>query len=151
VLVVGVDWTQHTVAAALGAGVTGCLAKDPEFVGVAGSLQAVATGAMVMSPELLSLWLPRPRSSSEGRSLARLDKLTVRERQVLTLLSEGLSTDETARSCGVSPVTIKSHVSHALAKLGARNRLEAVLMVREALVANNGPGGARRGRHVAEV
>ncbi|MEU4914284.1 LuxR C-terminal-related transcriptional regulator [Streptomyces fradiae] len=42
-----------------------------------------------------------------------------------------MSTSEVARQCGVSTATVKSHVSHALARLGARNRLEAVLMLRE--------------------
>jgi DNA-binding CsgD family transcriptional regulator len=58
--------------------------------------------------------------------------LTDREHEVLSLLADGMSTVEAARSLGVSPATIKSHVSHALPKLGARNRLEAVLLIRNA-------------------
>jgi DNA-binding NarL/FixJ family response regulator len=56
--------------------------------------------------------------------------LTEREYEVLNLLAEGMSTAEAATELRVSPATVKSHVSHALPKLGARNRVEAVLMIK---------------------
>ncbi len=138
VLLIGVDWSRATVEAAISAGVTGCLVKDPDLTGIVGGVHAVAGGNMVLSPELLAMHLPWPRAAGPGGRdggnwYSVLRRLSDREREVLALLGEGMSTAEAAKRCGVSAATIKSHVSHALAKLGARNRLEAVLMVKDAV------------------
>lgn len=136
VVLIGVDWSRCGLDEAVAAGATGCLVKDPELRGMVGSVCAVAGGNVVLSPQLLELYLPRlsPGAARQRESLEAVLRLSERERQVLTMLGEGMSTAETAKRCGVSTATIKSHVSHALIKLGARNRLEAVLMVRGALV-----------------
>lgn len=136
VLLIGVDWSRATVGAAISAGVTGCLVKDPDLTGIVGGVHAVAGGHMVLSPDLLAMHLPRPagpggRDGDKWYSVLR--RLSEREREVLALLGEGMSTAEAAKRCGVSAATIKSHVSHTLAKLGARNRLEAVLMLKDAV------------------
>lgn len=136
VLLIGIDWTRRGLNEAAAAGAVGFLVKDPELTGIVGGVQAVAAGNVVLSPELLDLYMPRPAANGsttrrQGPAEA-VGRLSEREREVLTLLGEGLSTAEAARVCGVSSTTIKSHVSHALTKLGARNRLEAVLMVKEA-------------------
>lgn len=135
VVLIGVDWTRRGVDVAVAAGAAGCLVKNTDLSGVIGAVHAVASGNRVLSPELLSFYIAR--SAADPRRHATrdaVDRLTDRERQVLALLGDGMSTMEVARKCGVSSVTIKSHVSHALAKLGARNRLEAVLMVKDALL-----------------
>jgi DNA-binding NarL/FixJ family response regulator len=137
VLLIGVAWTRAGLDGALAAGATGCLVKTAELTGLAGAVHAVAGGNRVLSPELLDLYVTRPAPAGTRRR-CRLDAvrtLTEREREVVTLLAEGLSTAEVARFCRVSRATVKSHVSHALGKLGARNRLEAVLMVQAALTA----------------
>lgn len=135
VLMIGVDWTRATVGAAISAGVTGCLVKDPDLTGIVGGVHAVAVGNMVLSPDLLAMHLPGPAGSGsrDGKWYTALRRLSDREREVLALLGEGMSTAEAAKRCGVSAATIKSHVSHALTKLGARNRLEAVLMLKDAV------------------
>lgn len=136
VLLIGVDWSRATVETAISAGVTGCLVKDPDLTGIVGGVHAVAGGNMVLSPELLAMHIPHPRPAGArdgGKWYSVLRRLSDREREVLALLGEGMSTAEAAKRCGVSAATIKSHVSHALAKLGARNRLEAVLMVKDAV------------------
>jgi len=117
-----VDW-------ALSIGATGCVVKDAKMGGLADAVHAVAGGYLLFSPELAAqagpsdVVTPFPLQRSNSG-------LTDREHEVLGLLADGLSTVEAARSLGVSPATIKSHVSHALPKLGARNRLEAVLLIR---------------------
>jgi two-component system, NarL family, nitrate/nitrite response regulator NarL len=133
VLLVGIDWTRRGLDDAAAAGAVGFLVKDPELTGIVGGVQAVAAGNVVLSPELLELYVPRSADGSarHQRAAEAVHRLSDREREVLTLLGEGLSTAEAARVCGVSSTTIKSHVSHALTKLGARNRLEAVLMVKD--------------------
>lgn len=134
VLLIGVDWTRRGLDEAVVAGATGCLVKDTDLTGIVGAVHAVACGNMVLSPELLGLHIARPRPGAVDRRESReaVLRLSDREREVLILLGEGMSTAEAANLCGVSNATIKSHVSHALTKLGARNRLEAVLMVNDA-------------------
>lgn len=129
VLLIGTDWTRATLDAALGAGASGCLAKDAELNGLITAVEAVASGNIVLSHGPLELYIPHQKqvASRTGRALS---SLTDREHQILVLLANGVSTAEAAKTCGVSTATIKSHVSHALTKLGVRNRLEAVLMVK---------------------
>jgi two-component system, NarL family, nitrate/nitrite response regulator NarL len=121
---------RQSVNWALSTGATGCIVKNTEMQGLADAVQAVAGGFLLLSPELLA-----PEPDTVLPMPAPLDQpgtaLTGREHEVLNLLADGMSTAEAARSLGISPATIKSHVSHALPKLGARNRLEAVLLMRE--------------------
>jgi DNA-binding NarL/FixJ family response regulator len=119
--------------------------KNTEVGGLAAAARAVASGHTVLSPELHGLYtspvrvVPGPVPSQVSRRAGSPDHLlrllTGREHKVLALLAEGLSTAEAAADLKVSPATIKSHVSHALTKLGVRNRLEAVLLVRQLLEA----------------
>jgi len=66
-----------------------------------------------------------------------LGVLTPREREVLELLSRGLTNVEIGRLLYISPSTAKVHVRHILRKLGARNRLQAVLLSQEVLASEN--------------
>ncbi|MFM9368786.1 LuxR C-terminal-related transcriptional regulator [Streptomyces sp. Da 82-17] len=147
VLLLGTGWTGRSLGAALAAGCAGVLVKDPEIGRLAAAVRAAAAGYVVVSPELVGLWTPqrpgpaaapRPRRGDRTAGLL-LRSLTEREREVLTLLAEGLSTREAARRLKVTPATVKSHVSHALAKLSVRNRLEAVLLMRRALDGDRPP------------
>lgn len=143
VLLLGVGWTRERLSAALAAGASGCLVKDTQVAGLAPAAQAVASGHMVLSPELLCLYAGPGAGAVDGEhrppSTDRLlGSLTGRESEVLSLLAGGMSTAEVAARLQVSPATIKSHVSHALTKLRARNRLEAVLMMRRMLDAGRG-------------
>ncbi|WP_441250126.1 response regulator transcription factor [Kitasatospora sp. McL0602] len=138
VLLIGVGWTRARLEAAVSAGAAGCLVKDTRIGGLATAVRSVASGHAVLSPELLGLYRsPARREPSSaappvlsGDAVRRLIRsLTDREQQVLTLLAEGSSTVEAAEALSVSPATVKSHISHALGKLGVRNRLEAVLLM----------------------
>jgi DNA-binding NarL/FixJ family response regulator len=140
VLLIGTGWTPGRLRSAFAAGSAGCLVKDIATERLGAAVRAVASGHVVLSPELMAVFgqqpapvqaprpVPVPRSDPEGSGAA----LTDRELEVLDVLASGLSTVEAARQLGVSAATVKSHVSHSLTKLGARNRLEAVLMVRRA-------------------
>lgn len=145
VLVVGIDWTRRDLDAAVSAGASGCLMKDTELKGLVDSVHAVAAGNMVLSPELLQMYIPvpLPGAAQRRRALDTVQKLSERELEILTLLGDGMSTTDAAKRCGVSNATIKSHVSHALTKLGARNRLEAVLMINGTVASPGWPGTLR--------
>ncbi|MGW1274689.1 LuxR C-terminal-related transcriptional regulator, partial [Streptomyces sp. NPDC002491] len=141
VLLLDTRWTTRTVGDALSAGCAGVLVKDPEIGRLATAVRAAAAGYVVVSPELMGLCPPTGRAAAQPSARRRGDRslglllrsLTEREREVLTVLADGLSTREAAGRLGVTPATVKSHVSHALTKLSVRNRLEAVLLMRRAL------------------
>ncbi len=142
VLLIGVGWTKEKLDTVLEAGAKGCLLKDTRIGGLAAATRAVASGHTVLSPELDAMYRSpaarRPaRRPAEAPPKADADPaqqmlgvLTEREREVLGLLTDGLSTVEAADRLQVSSATIKSHISHTLTKLGVRNRLEAVLLMR---------------------
>lgn len=67
--------------------------------------------------------LPLPTSATE--------RLTPRERRVLSLVARGLSSTQIARELGVSVSTVRTHVEHARGRLGATTRAQAVLVARE--------------------
>lgn len=134
VLVVGTGWTQRRLDAVFTAGATGCLVKNIKVAKVAAAVRAVASGHTVLSPELRALYARRASAApvpTPAGSKDLLHTLTSREQEVLRNLAEGMSTAETAIRLRVSPATVKSHVSHVLTKLGARNRLEAVLLFQQ--------------------
>jgi DNA-binding NarL/FixJ family response regulator len=132
VLVLGFDWTRQSLEVALGAGAAGCVAKTTEMHGLAAAVHAVASGHVVMSPELLEIYVGLPEVATPRNSDGELaEQLTSRELEVLGLLTDGLSTAEVAARLGVSFATVKSHVSHVLQKLGVRSRVQAVLIAKE--------------------
>ncbi|TDB91983.1 LuxR family transcriptional regulator [Micromonospora fluostatini] len=94
---------------------------------------------MVLSRELAALYVtgqgPTGQAAAGQRARDRVGALTSREREVLSLLAGGMTTAEAAAALRISPTTVKSHVSHALPKLGVRNRMEAVLLAQRMLAA----------------
>ncbi|MCS7476904.1 LuxR C-terminal-related transcriptional regulator [Umezawaea endophytica] len=139
-LCLGVGWTRERLDEVFHARASGCLVKETSITRLAAAVRAVASGCVVLSDELRGLQAltaaPPPTASPAAEIL--IDALTGREFEVLTLLAQGWSTAETAARLIVSQSTVKSHVSHALTKLGVRNRVEAVLLVRRLLDRRNG-------------
>lgn len=124
---------------ALSGGVTGFLIKsgDPEEL-IAG-VHAVAGGAAYLSPKVTArvvahLANSRPWAATDSRpsARARVETLTVRERQVLALLGTGLTNGQIARRLNVVEGTVKAHVSSILATLGVDNRAAAAVVAYEA-------------------
>src|SRR5512139_3498592 len=112
------------VAPALAAGARGVVLRDQVGPGIHAALAAVRSGLTVMDAQLAaSLVPPAPvRTETKGRG-----ELTERERQVVQLLSEGLSNKLIADRLGISDHTAKFHVNGVMMKLGASTRTEAVV------------------------
>lgn len=121
------------VLAAIRAGASGFLLKDAPPEDMLEAIRTVHAGDAVIAPSstrrLLShvaAHLPAPQAPSP-----LLDSLTDREREVLVLMARGKSNSEIAAELFVAEATVKTHVGRVLAKLGARDRVQAVVSAYE--------------------
>jgi DNA-binding NarL/FixJ family response regulator len=120
--------------AALKAGASGFLLKDVPPEELLFAIRAVHSGDAVVAPSttrrLIDRFAPMlpPDDSLPARELA---DLTEREREVLILVAQGLSNGELAQRLFVSEATVKTHVGRILAKLGLRDRVQAVVYAYE--------------------
>lgn len=118
---------------ALRAGAGGFLVKDTEPADLLHGVRVAARGDALLSPSvtrrLIGEFVSRPPT---GRIAAALTELTNREREVVALVAGGLSNDEIAEHLVISPVTVKTHVSRAMTKLGARDRAQLVVFAYQA-------------------
>ena len=118
---------------ALAAGASGFLLKDVRAETLFDAVRVVAAGEALLAPTVtrrLVSEFARLRPSIPARPDA-LAELTPRETEVLRLVAEGLSNGEIAERLVVSDETIKTHVSRVLAKLGVRDRTQAVVVAYE--------------------
>ena len=111
------------IKSALEAGAIGYLLKDVSADELARAIRAAHTGRATLSPDAAQALV----ESANQPPMPGLD-LTEREREVLTLMIEGLNNTQIAGRLTVSPSTIKSHVSNILSKLGVASRTEAVTL-----------------------
>jgi NarL family two-component system response regulator LiaR len=111
------------IKGALEAGAIGYLLKDVSADDLARAIRAAHAGRATLSPEAAQAIV----QTANQPPAPGLD-LTEREREVLTLMIDGLNNTQIAGKLSVSPSTIKSHVSNILSKLGAASRTEAVTM-----------------------
>jgi NarL family two-component system response regulator LiaR len=112
---------EKLVEAALQAGAIGYLFKNVSVDELAAAIRAARVGRPTLAPEATEILI-----NSTTRPQPPGQDLTEREREVLKLLVEGLNNPEIATRLCVSRSTVKTHVSHILAKLGVTSRLEAV-------------------------
>ncbi|MFF4042666.1 MULTISPECIES: response regulator [unclassified Streptomyces] len=125
------------VVQSLRAGASGFLGKGSEPEELLNAIRLAAGGEALLSPAatkgLIARFLAQG-DGDEGRDPARserLDALTGREREVLVQVAGGHSNDEIAERLEVSPLTVKTHVNRAMAKLGARDRAQLVVIAYE--------------------
>ena len=114
------------------AGASGFLLKDVRPRDLAHAVRTVAAGDNLVAPtvtrRLLAEFVRRPPA---GRRAERLGALTERELEVLGLIARGWSNAETAAHLVLSETTVKTHVTRILAKLGVRDRVQAVVVAYE--------------------
>ncbi|MDQ0597866.1 DNA-binding NarL/FixJ family response regulator [Streptomyces canus] len=117
---------------ALRAGASGFLLKDTDPADLLQAIDVVAGGEALLSPSvtrtLIGEFVSRPpdRATAPG-----LECLTPREREVTALAARGLTNEEIAAHMVISPFTVKTHVSRAMTKLGARDRAQLVVFAYE--------------------
>jgi DNA-binding NarL/FixJ family response regulator len=117
---------------ALRAGASGFLLKDIEPDDLRDAVRIAARGEALLSPSVTRRLIDEfVRKSPPSREPDRLQELTAREREVVTLVAEGLSNDEIGTRLYMSPATAKTHVSRAMTKLGARDRAQLVVVAFE--------------------
>ncbi|WP_203579320.1 response regulator [Microbacterium hibisci] len=119
---------------ALEAGASGFLLKDALPEDLVHAVRVVASGDALLAPSVTRRMIEhfaarRPRA---GRAATVLGELTEREREVLTLIGRGRSNSEIAADLFISEQTVKTHVGKVLAKLGARDRVQAVIFAYDA-------------------
>ena len=119
------------------AGAAGFLLKTVGAHELVDAVRRVAAGEGVLAPEVTRRLLDAVASQTPAPPAApspaddRLAALTARERDVLDALGDGLSNADIATRLGVSETTVKTHVSHLLAKLEVRTRLQAGVLARD--------------------
>jgi len=126
VVVLTVSESSDDVSAALRAGVKGYILKGIGARGLAEALRLIAAGETYVSPTLSARLLS---DLTQGRpSTNPLQTLTEREREVLQLVTSGLSNKQIAKQLNLQEKTVKHHMSHVLSKLKAQNRTEAAMI-----------------------
>lgn len=117
---------------ALRAGASGFLTKDAEPAELLRAIRVVAAGDSLLSPAVTRRVIERfgatPGAAPPVRVHPALHLLTEREREIVGWVATGLSNDEIAAALVVSPATVRTHVSRALIKLGARDRAQLVVI-----------------------
>lgn len=123
---------------ALQAGASGFVLKDIPPESMVDAVRTVADGGAMLSPSitrrLIGQFTQTDHSQNNEHQLLlaqRLERLTTRERQVLLAIAEGHSNAEIAQQLFIGAATVKTHVSSVLAKLGLRDRAQAVVFAYE--------------------
>ena len=133
------------VMSAINAGASGFLLKDTEPETLLASIRTVYQGNAIIAPSATKRLIesmvegklaPTVRPGTSGGNEAQytdpeLDELTEREREVLIEIAHGLSNQEIADKLFISLPTVKTHVAHILAKINARDRVQAVVFAYE--------------------
>jgi len=120
---------EASVVDVLRAGAKGFLTKDADRAEVAAAVRAVAQGHTTLGGDLGAQLLASAPAGSHRNDLATKFNLTPREDEVLALIGEGLSNNEIAAKLYVGVTTVKTHINAIFAKLGVRDRAQAIALV----------------------
>jgi DNA-binding NarL/FixJ family response regulator len=138
VLVLTMADNDAAVFDALRAGARGYLLKGAGRADLVRAIRAVASGEAIFGPDvarrLMTFFAATPRSAADA-----FPELSEREREILELVARGLPNQGIVDRLGISPKTVRNHVSNIFGKLQVRDRAEAVVRARKA-----GLGGERR-------
>lgn len=138
ILMLTVSENEEDLVNALRAGADGYLLKTTEAGQLTDSIIKVLTGESVVSPEMTSKLVaalrnlpqarPAPAESEEAADAAHLfDDLSVREREILQQIAQGVSNKVIGRNLDIAETTVKNHVQHILRKLNLTSRVQAAV------------------------
>jgi DNA-binding NarL/FixJ family response regulator len=113
---------------ALRAGASGFVLKDDPPEQLIAAIHTVAAGDALLSPSVTKRVIERFSKIPRPPAETPLDDLSERERDVFRLIARGLSNAEIGQELFISETTVKTHVTHILAKLGLRDRVQAVVL-----------------------
>ncbi|HEY8112445.1 MAG TPA: response regulator transcription factor, partial [Actinomycetes bacterium] len=121
------------VLAALRAGASGFLLKDTPREALYAAVRTVAAGEALLAPSVTRRLIERHLRLADppAELTARLDRLTGREREVLVHIARGLSNADIAAKMYLGEATVRTHVGHVFAKIGDRDRAQAVVFAYE--------------------
>lgn len=123
------------VVSALRAGASGFIGKGAEPDDIVKAVRAVHAGDTLLSPAatraLVARYITSPAAGQDPAAVPELAELTEREREVLLLVARGRSNQEIADALVISPHTAKTHVNRVMAKLGAHDRAQLVIVAYE--------------------
>ena len=126
---------------ALRSGASGFLLKDAPRADLIAAVHVVAAGEALLAPSVTRRLIEAFASRPVSVAPSQLASLTPRERDILLQVARGQSNTEIARELVVSEATVKTHVAHLLAKLGLRDRVQAVILAYESGVVTPGRPG----------
>ena len=116
---------------ALRAGASGFLLKDTPPADLIAAIRVVAAGDALLAPAVTRRLIEEFARTPASPRVQGLDGVTEREREVLTLIARGLSNAEIAQHLQVTLATVKTHISHLLNKIDARDRAQLVIAAYE--------------------
>jgi DNA-binding NarL/FixJ family response regulator len=122
--------TDAYVFEGLQAGASGFLLKDAGPAELLHGIRVVAAGDSLLAPRITRRLIAQftARRTADQAAEERLSVLTDREREVLALVGQGMSNNEIGAALHLSPATARTHVSHAMGKLAARDRAQLVVV-----------------------
>ena len=140
------------VYAGLRAGASGFLLKDTQPDDLADAIRTIAAGDSVLAPgatrALIGQFTAQPPEAPSSRQAAQIrDVLTSRELDVFVMIAAGMSNGEIATDLHLSAGTVKIHVGRILAKLGLRDRVQAVALAYESTLVIPGTTPSNSPRH----
>ena len=119
---------QEAVLSAIMAGASGYVLKNTAPRAIVSAIRSAAAGESMLDPAVTGKILDQIRRLVEGHEDDDVAELSEREREVLSLIAEGLTNTEIAERLVLSPNTVRNHVSHVLSKLGLSRRSEAAAL-----------------------
>ncbi|MBK9723892.1 MAG: response regulator transcription factor [Candidatus Lutibacillus vidarii] len=131
---------EDRFAAALAAGAIGYLIKDSDPEDVIDAVRAAAVGHAPIDPRMARALLPggstdprlgAPAAAAPAVAEGRIDGLSLREREVLSLVAGGLANKQIARALGISDRTVKTHLANIFRNIGVADRTSAAMWARD--------------------
>lgn len=131
--------TENITLAAIEQGASAVLTLSTAADEVIHAVRTAAEGGTLISPQTIASVLERRRKTDRPR-----DRLTIRERQVVSLMSEGSSNREIAKTMGISYTTVRSHIRNVASKLAAHSKLEVLVRAQRLELVDKEAAPARR-------